>query len=156
MAQVSLFNLVNIDAVIADLSICDIVKTIQQIRNRGLSCSGRPHESYLLARLRVKRDIAEHRFIGHILKIHIKQAHISLQPCVGHSAVRFMGMLPGPDSGALCAFRQCSVVLLLYVHQCHITVVCLWLLIHQRKDSLCTCKSHNYGVNLVGHLKDVS
>ena len=43
-------NLVNVDSIITDLAVLDIIKTIDQIGDRRLTCSGRSDECNLLSR----------------------------------------------------------------------------------------------------------
>lgn len=51
--QICLFDLINIDAIIADLTILDIIEPVDQIRNGCLSGSGRSDECDLLSRLSI-------------------------------------------------------------------------------------------------------
>ena len=61
---------------------------------------------------------------------------------------------PGPDIAAVGHLFQGAVLLLLNVHQGHIALVHLGLLVHQLKDALCTGHTHDHQVDLLGHLAD--
>ncbi len=71
---------------------------------------------------------------------------------IRHGAVP-MGMLPGPQAGALRALHNLAI-LLPGIHQGHIALVLLRLLIHQIKDALRTCQGHDNGVKLLGNLRN--
>ena len=50
MAQISFFDLVDVDTVISDLTVLDIVKTVDQVGDRGLSCTGGTDKGDFLTR----------------------------------------------------------------------------------------------------------
>ena len=83
-AQICLFNLIDIDSIIADLSVCDVIETVDQICDCCLSGPGRTYKSNLLPRLRIQRNIMKHRLLRHISKVHIKHPDISGKFCVSH------------------------------------------------------------------------
>ena len=56
-AQICFFDLVDIDPVITDLSVLDIIKTVDQIGDRCLTGSGRADKRDLLSRFRVKLNV---------------------------------------------------------------------------------------------------
>ena len=74
-AEVSFLNLIDIDAVIADLSVCDIVEPVDQVGNGGLAGSRGPYKGDLLARLREKRDIVQDDLVLIVAEIHIVHDH---------------------------------------------------------------------------------
>ena len=150
--QIRLFDLININAVIADLAVLDVVKPVNQVRDRRLSGSGRAHEGHLLAWLRVKPDIMKDDLILRIAKVHAVHHHLALQLRVGQGSV-MVGMLPGPEAGSLGNLLQLSV-LPADVHQGHIAVVLLRGLIQKAEDTLRSGKSHDDGVELLGDLGD--
>ena len=76
-SQIILFNLVDVDSIVTDLSILYIVETIDQVGDRRLSGSGRAYEGNLLTRLCVKCEIVKYHFFICITKSHVKEAHIS-------------------------------------------------------------------------------
>ena len=85
-----------------------------------------------------------------IAKGHIKEAHITLQLCVGNGAVRLVRMLPGPHSCALLTLCNCSVCVFSGVYQGYISLIHLRLLVHHAEDPLCSGKRHDNGVKLLG------
>ena len=50
MTQIIFFDLIDIDTIVADLAVCNIVETVDQIGDRRLTCSGRSDECNLLSR----------------------------------------------------------------------------------------------------------
>ena len=45
LTQIRFFDLVDIDAVVTDLTILNIIKTVDQVRDRGLSGTGGAYEA---------------------------------------------------------------------------------------------------------------
>ena len=100
-AQIRLFDLVDIDTVIPDLSVLYIIKTVDQIGNRSLAGSGGAHKGDLLSRIGVHLNVMQDDLVVRISKIHAVQHHISLQLFVGDRPLGLMRMLPRPDPGPL-------------------------------------------------------
>ncbi len=153
-AQIRLFDLVDVDAVVTDFSILNIVKPVDQVGDRRLPRAGGAHESHLFSRIGIHLDIVQHDFIIRIPKIHAVQHHVSLQLLVGNGSFCLMGMLPCPDPGPLFCFFQSAVRLLGHVNQCHITIVHFFRLIQQIKDPLRSCQCHNDGIKLLRYLRN--
>ena len=80
-------------------------------------------------------------------------AHIAHELRVGNGSV-LVGVLPRPCSCALLALNK-PAVNLFCVYKRNIAVVNLRLLVHQLKNSVCTGKSHNNAVDMLGNLADV-
>lgn len=59
-SKIRFFNLLNINSIISDLTILNIIETIDQVRNRRLSGSGRSYKGNLLPRTRFQFDIMEY------------------------------------------------------------------------------------------------
>ena len=154
-AQIIFADFIDIDAVVADLAVGDIVKTVQQIGDGCLACTGCPYKGHLLAGLCIKGNIMQHRFIFLIAEIHVKQTYIPGLPCIGNRSVSLMGMFPCPQAGLLSTFHQ-PAVLLPYINQRYVALVSLRFLIQQIKDAPCAGKTHNYGIDLVGNLTDIA
>ena len=57
MTQIIFFDLIDIDTIVADLAVCNIVETVDQIGDRRLSGTGRTDKGDFLARLDDKADI---------------------------------------------------------------------------------------------------
>ncbi len=100
-AQVRLFDLIDIDAVVADLAIGNVIKTVDQVGDGGLAGTGSAYEGDLLPRLGPQADVVEYDLIRRISEVHIVKDHASLQLGVSNGAVRLVGMPPGPHVGAL-------------------------------------------------------
>ena len=152
--QVGLFDFVDVDAVIADLSVCDVIETVDQIGDGGFSGSGTSHKGDLLARRGVQPDVVQNDFVRIIAKIHIVEGHVSGQLRVGDGALRLMGMPPGPQAGALWGFRQASVRIFFCVDQLHIAVVFLRRFVQQVEDPLRAGHCHDDAVGLLADLAD--
>ena len=150
-AQVRLFDLVDIDTVIADLSVLNIIKPVDQVCDRRLSGTRRSYEGHLLAGLRVKPDIVKHHLVFRISEIYAVHHHIALQFRIGQGSI-VMGMLPGPDSRPLRNLHKLAV-LPAGINQRYIPVVLLRGLIHQGKDTLRACKRHDNGIKLLRNLR---
>ena len=150
-AQIRLLNLVHIDAVVADLSVLDIIKAVNQIGNGCFTRSRGTHKGDLLPRLRIKLHIMEHHLIIIIPEIHAVENHISFKFHIIYGMVRLMFVSPCP---AACALRRLhkGAILLFHIDQCHITVVRLRRLIQHFKDALRTRHRHDNRVELLAHL----
>ena len=68
-----------------------------------------------------------------VAKVHVVEGHVPLEAGVGDRAVRLVGVLPGPDVGALRALHQVAVSVFFGVDQLHIAVVRLGGGVHQSK-----------------------
>ena len=69
--QVGLSNLVDVDAVIADLAVRQIIEPVNQVGDSSLSGAGRTDEGDLLAGLGVERDVMQDLFIRRITEVHV-------------------------------------------------------------------------------------
>ena len=98
MAQIRLFDLPDIDAIITDGSIRYIIKTIDQIGNGSLSGTSRTYKSYLLARFCIQCNIMKNCLTRIITKIYIFKTHITCQPGISNRSIA-VGMFPCPDTG---------------------------------------------------------
>ena len=153
-AQVGLFNLVDIDAIVADLAVGNVVEPVDQVGDGGLARAGGSDEGDLLAGVGVKGHIVEYRLFRHIGKVYTVHNDIALQLGVGNRAVCLMGMLPGPVAGASSGFRNGAVGADVGIDQRHIPLVGLRLLVHQLKHTLRAGQCHDDGVDLVADLGD--
>ena len=59
-AQVSFFDLMDVDAVIADLAILNIVEAVDQVGDGGLAGTGGADKGDLLARTAIQVDVVQH------------------------------------------------------------------------------------------------
>ena len=62
-AQVGLFDLVDVDAVVADLAVGNVVKAVDEVRDGRLARAGRADKGDLLARLGVDGDVVQDRLV---------------------------------------------------------------------------------------------
>ena len=154
MPQIRFLNLINVNTIIADLSILHVVETIDQVCDRRLTCTCRSHERQLLSRFRIQRQIMQHHVIRLISKAHVKETDITFQLCIGNRAVCLMGMFPCPHTGSLFYFFDRAIFSLARVDQCHITFIYFRLLVHHLEDTLRTCESHDNGVKLLRDLHE--
>ena len=63
-AEVRLFDLIDVDRIIADLTVLNIIKSIDQIGDGRLAGTGGSDKCNFLSRLRVKLDIVEDHLIS--------------------------------------------------------------------------------------------
>src|SRR5699024_10378016 len=63
-AEVGLFNLVDVDAVVPDFAVGNVVEPVNQVGDGGLARAGRTHKGNLLAGLSVQADVVQHQLVG--------------------------------------------------------------------------------------------
>ena len=153
-AQVRLFDLIDIDTVIADFAVGDVVETVYEVGDGGLACTGGTDKGDLLSRFGPQADVVENQLVFVVAEVHTIKDHTALQASVCDGTVRLVGMLPGPHIGALSALRELSVGVLFRVDQLHIALVLLRLLIHEIKDTGGTGGGSDHEVDLHAHLGD--
>ena len=152
-SQIRLADLGNINSVIADLSLLNIIESIDQIGNGRFSGSGGSHKGNLLPRLCIKVHIMEHDLLRVISKVYIFKDHIPFQLDIIYAVICLMYMFPCPSSGSFFTFCECSVFLF-RIDQCDITFVFLFFFIHQTEDTVCPCHRHNDRIQLHTNLVD--
>ena len=99
MTQIVFFNLIDIDTIVADLTILNIIETVDQVRDRSLSGTGTSDKSNLLTRCCVEVYIVEHDFIRVITEINIIKDNIAFQLDIIDTAVSLMCVFPCPHTG---------------------------------------------------------
>ena len=151
-AQVTLFDFIDIDAVIADLAVGDIIKAVDEIGDGGLAGAGGPDKGDLLPRFGVEGDIMQDGLSLHIGEVHILHADVTVLTDQLIAALR-QGLFPCPDAGTVVGFDQ-GAVYLLGVHQGDHAVILLARFIHQFKDAFGTGQRHDDRVDLLGDLAD--
>ena len=152
-AQIRLFDLIDVDIVIADLAVGNVIEPVDQIGNGGLACAGSAYEGQLLTGMGVQGHIMQHRLFRYIAEVHVEHGDIALQLGVGQRAVA-VGVLPRPVAGMLFRLGDIAVFVDLRIHQGHIAVILLRLLVQKLKDPLRAGQRHNDGVDLIAHLAD--
>src|SRR5699024_6767876 len=144
---------VDVDAVVADFAVGNIVKPVDEVGDRRLAGAGGADERNLLAGFRVERNIVQHRLARDIGEVHVIEPDVAAQAGVGDGAV-VVGVLPGPDVGALGVFFQAAVGLFSRVDKGDVAVVGFGFLVQQRKDAVGAGQAHDNHVDLVGNLAD--
>lgn len=151
-AQVGFSDLIDVDAIIADLAILNVIKAIDQIGNGCLPCARCPNEGNFLSRLCIKGNVMQNGLVRCIAKIHMVKHNAPLQLGIGQRSI-VMRMLPRPHSGMFFRFPQLAIRFL-DIHQRYITFVCFRLLIHECKDARGACQGGDNGIELIGNLRD--
>ena len=153
-AQIGLADFIDVDAVIADFAVLDIVKAVDQVRNRRLSCSGAAYEGKLLAGSGVHPDIMkDHLFIG-ISEVHAVKGDVTLKLHISRRAVRFVIVLPGPEPCLFFCLNQRAVRIFFGIDQLHIAIVLFGLLVHHPENALGSRQRHQDVVHLLADLGD--
>ena len=151
-AQIGLSDLVDIDAVIADLAVRNVVKAVDEVGDGSLAGAGGAYKGNLLARGGIQLDVVQDNLALFIAEVHIVKGDVPFQLLIGDGPVCLMRMLPGPEVGAFLRFGQGAVRFLPDIHQGDISVVLLRLLVHQVEDSLGACHCHHNAVELLADL----
>ena len=151
-AQVGLFDLVDVDAVVTDLAVLNVVEAVDEVRD-GLAGTGGADKGDLLARTAIEVDVVQDRLLRHITKVYIREGDVAFQLVVGGGAV-VVGVLPRPQAGALGGLHQIILAVVLGVHEGHIALVGLAFLVHHFEDTLSTGQRHDDAVGLHGYLTD--
>ena len=154
-AQRAFFDLVDVDAVVADFAVGDVVKAVEQIGDGRFARAGRADEGDLLPRLGVERDVMQDGFALLVAEVNVEHPHVARKPGVRHAAVGLMRVLPRPYASVLAAFGQ-HAVFLARVHERDVAVVRLGLFVNEVEDALRARKSHHDGVDLMRHLTNVA
>ena len=154
MTKVIFFDLIDINSVIADLTIRHIVETVDQVCDGGLSGSCGTNESQLLSRFRIQSQVMEHHMIRHIAKGHIIKLYLASQLSISNSAVCLMRVFPRPHTGTLFTLHNIAVCIFLCVHQGNISLIHFRLGIHHVEDTLGAGQSHDDGVKLLSDLHE--
>ena len=149
--QIILLYLIHVNPVVADLTVLNVVETIDQVCYGSLARTGGTHESNLLARFGVELHIMQHHLVVVITEIHTVEDHVSFQLHIIHGVIRLMLVPPRPAARAVRRLHKLSV-LLAHIDKRHIAVVCFGRLIHHLKDSLRSGHGHDNGIELLTHL----
>ena len=152
-AQVGLFDLVDVDAVVADLAVLNVVEPVDEVGNGGLARTGGADKGDLLAGAAIEVDAVQDGLLRHIAEVHVRKSDVTRQLVVGSGAI-VVGVLPCPQAGALVRLHQLVVAVVLCVDKGHIAFVGLAGFIHHLEDALSTGQCHDDAVGLHGHLTD--
>ena len=100
-SQITLFDLIYIDAIITDLTILNIIETIQKIGNCRLTGTRGADKCNFLSWLRIHLHIVKHDLVITISEVNAIQNNITFQFDIICFASGFVKMLPCPAS---CTF----------------------------------------------------
>ena len=154
-AQVCLFDLIDIDAVVADLAVGDVVEAVQKVGNGRFARARRTDKGDLLTGFCIDGDVVKDNFFGYVSEIHVIQLDIALELGIGDGAVRLVGMAPCPFARTLRAFGDVAVFVDLRIDERDVSFVRFRLLVKKLKDTARARKTHDDRVDLHGHLPDV-
>ncbi len=135
MTQIIFADFIDIYAVIADFTVLNIVKTVDQVGDRCLAGAGASDERDFLSRCRIEIHVVQNRFFRHIAEIHIVKHDVPAKLHIVHAAVCPVGMFPRPHAGALRRLSD-DAVFFPGAHQGDVALVGFFFLIEQRKDPL--------------------
>ena len=153
-AEVRLLDLVDIDTVVADLTVGDVIEAVDEVGDGGLAGAGGAYKGDLLTGLCPEADVVEHQLLFVVAKVHVVKDHAALQPGIGDGAVGLVGVPPGPYVGALLGLGPLALSILLGVDQLYVAVVLFRLLIHQIEDPLGAGGGVDHEVDLLAYLGD--
>ena len=152
-AQIRFFDLVDIDIVIADFTVLNIIKAVNQVGNGGLTGTGGPDKGNLLSRFGKHADVMQYNLIFRVPEVHVIKDNVALHRVQRNGAV-LVRMLPGPGAGAFFTFHQAAMAVISSIDQFYISVVLFRLLVQKLKNTLCAGQTHHNGVHLGGQLTD--
>lgn len=150
-AQIRLFDLVDVDAIVSDLPVRNVIKPVEQVGDGCLAGAGRADKGDLLPRLSIQRDVVQHGLVGLVGKVHPVEYDAALEAGIGGCAV-VVRMFPRPHAGAPVRLAQFAVRIR-NVDEGHIAVVRLRRFVHEREDARGAGQRRYDGVELVGDLR---
>ena len=154
-AQVGLFDLIDVDAVIANLAVRDVVEAVDEVRDGGLARAGGADEGHLLPGFRVEGHVRQYGLARLVFKVHVLKPHVARQRGQAEGAVRIRA-LPRPGSGTRFAFQEGSVGRGLRIDQRHRPLIGLRRFVHHLEHAARTRQAHDHGVDLIGQLPHVA
>jgi hypothetical protein len=151
-AEIRLLDLRDVDAVVADLSVRNVIEAVDKVCDGRFACARCADERDLLAGLCVKRDVMQDGLLRGITKIDVLKLYVTGELRIGDRAV-LMRMLPCPKAGVLVGFGE-HAVFLFGVDERDVALVLFALGIEQREDAGSACHSHDDGRDLLRDLAD--
>ena len=145
-SQICFLYLVDVDAVITDFSVLNIIKTVNQVGDSCLSCTGTSDEGKLLSRSCKHLDIMQYNLFIRITEVNTLKFYIAFQLHKFQLAGFLIDSLPCPFFGTFFTFHKFSLCIFLHIDQCNRSLVGLRLFIEQIEDSFRTCHRHNHTV----------
>ena len=123
-------NLVDVDAVVADLAVGNVVEAVDEVGDGRLTGTGGTDKRDLLARLGIYGHAVQHLVVGRIAKVHVIHDQVTTQRHVLDLAGRAVRVLPCPHAGAVVGFLELpGVGIHLCVDKRHVALVGLGLLV---------------------------
>ena len=150
-AEVAFLDFIYVNAIIANLTVCNIIKSIDKVCYSCFACTSCTNKSNLLSRLGIKCYVMQNYLVFNIAKIYIVKLYFSLKLCIGYCSI-WMWVFPSPYSCTLLNFNEFIIFAILYIDKSYITIINLWFFVHKLENSFCTCKSHNNCIELLGNL----
>ena len=98
--QIPFSDFIDVDPIVTDLSVGQIIKTVDQVGDGGLSRSRASHKGDLLSRRRIQPDVMEHDLVFIVAKVHVIEGDIASQQDIGGRSIR-------PER--MCRSMSCSV-----------------------------------------------
>ena len=152
-SKICFFDLIDIDAVVPDLSVLNIIEAVDQIGDRRLTRSGGTDKRDLLSRFRIQLHIVEHDLVIVITEIHAVKHDISFQLHIIDRLIRLMYMFPCPSSGPFLTLFEFSVFFS-HIDKRHISLIHFRLFIQKLENTFRSCQRHNDRIHLLADLID--
>ena len=154
-AQIRFFDLVDIDVVVADLTVLNIVEAVDQVGDGRLPRSRRTDQGDLLARSCMDHDVMKDHLVIPIAEVDTVECHVAFQFLVSRAVIRLLVIVfPSPVSCVFFCLHNIAVLVVLAVDQHDIALIRLRRLVEESKDPLGARKSHNNAVELHADLVD--
>ena len=155
--QVGLANLVDVDAVVADLAVGDVIEAVDEVGDRRLAGTSGTDKCDLLTRLGVYGHAVQHLVVGRVAKVNVVHDQVATQRHVLDLTGRAVRVLPRPHAGVMVGLLELpGLGVYLRVDERHVTLVGLGLLVEQLKDTLGAGEAHDHGVDLHRDLADLA
>ena len=148
-AQIGLFDLVDIDAVVTYLAVVYVIEAIDEVGYRGLARARRAHERHFLPGFGIERDVFEYELFGRIAEVHMLDVYVAFELFEGGRIRGFVIVFPSPKSRARAAFGELAVFVVFGAHERDIAVVLLGLFVYQGEYALRARDTHGDGVDLL-------
>ena len=153
-AQIAFFDLVDIDVVVADLTVLNVIEAVDQVCDRRLAGPGGPDEGDLHAGFCMDPDIVQDHLVVPVAEIHAVEGDIPFQCLIGRRITRLVVMLPGPLPGMFLCLYDLPILIPFTVDQHDIAVVRLRFRVHEPENAVCARKRHDDAVELHADLVD--
>ena len=149
-AQVVLFDLLDVDAVVGDGALLHIVKAVDQVRNGRFARAGGTDERYLLTGFGKEVDVFQHVHLLVVAEGDVVEAHVALEFNVCKPA--FNGAFPGPLVRAAGDFADFALLVALHVDQRYVAFVDLRFRVDELEDALRARQRADKAVKELGSL----